>query len=293
VKILITGANGQLGLALEKAFSYDALNTKTIGLKKSDLDITDESAVNSIFAGHSPDVLLNCAAYTAVDRAESDRDAAFAINERGAANLAKACAAHNTLMVHFSTDYVFDGSASRPYVESDATAPKGAYAESKLAGERAVEALARDYLVLRLSWVYSNEGANFYKTMLRLGAAREHLRVVADQFGTPNFTGDLADALVALLQQPLTALRERSGIYHLSASGVTTWHAFAKEIFARAQLDRHPTVEAIATSEYPTPAKRPAYSALDASRFATTFGVQMPSWHAGLTRCLAERALSA
>lgn len=293
MNILITGANGQLGIALGKAFSTNAPSIRTISVARGELDITNKSAVIDAFNRHSPDVLLNCAAYTAVDRAETDRDAAFAINEGGAANLAQACAASNTVMVHFSTDYVFDGSATRPYVETDATAPLGVYGESKLAGERAVASFAAQAIVLRLSWVYSNEGANFYQTMLRLGASREHLRVVADQFGTPNFTGDLAGAVAAMLARPLDALRANAGTYHLSARGVASWHAFADAIFSGAQLARRPTVEAITTAEYPTAARRPAFSALDASRFAATFGVVLPSWQAGLERCLAERALSA
>jgi dTDP-4-dehydrorhamnose reductase len=292
MKILITGANGQLGLALLKAFSFNAPIFSATGLTRADLDISDESAVRRVIAGQKPDVLINCAAYTAVDRAEAERDRAFAINERGAANLAKACKSVGALMIHFSTDYVFDGSGSRAYVETDPVAPLGVYGASKLAGERAVTEHADDHLIFRLSWVYSNEGANFYKTMLRLAAERDVLRIVADQFGTPNFTGDLADAVVHVLGQDRSFLKANAGTYHLSASGVTSWHGFASEIIANAQLAKRPAVVPIATSDYPTPAKRPAYSALDSSRFATTFGWNSPNWIDGLQRCLAQVSLS-
>jgi dTDP-4-dehydrorhamnose reductase len=292
MNVLITGANGQLGLALLKALSRNAPRFWAQGLSRNDFDISDELAVIRTISAHTPDVLINCAAYTAVDRAETERDAAFAINERGAANLAKACKAAGALLIHFSTDYVFDGTGSRPYIETDPVAPLAVYGESKLAGERAVAENSDDYLIFRLSWVYSNEGANFYKTMLRLASERDTLRVVADQFGTPNFTGDLADAVVHVLDRDRAYLRQHAGTYHLSSQGVTSWHGFADEIVTNAQLAKRPAVVPIATSDYPTPAKRPAYSALDSSRFATTFGWNPPNWIEGLRRCLAEVSVS-
>ncbi len=291
MKIVITGANGQLGLALARRLSLPALDHVVIALDRASLDIADEAACRAAVAKHAPDIVLNCAAYTAVDRAESDRESAFSINATGAENLAKACAATNTFLVHFSTDYVFNGQGSRPYVETDATAPLGVYGVSKLAGERAVQTIASSFAILRLSWVYSNDGANFYKTMLRLTGERDVLRVVADQFGTPNFTGDIAEAIACMLSRSANELRLKSGVYHLSGNGVASWHEFASEIVVHAQLARRPTVEAITTADFPTPARRPAYSALDASRFATTFGWTIPKWRDGLTRCLAERAL--
>lgn len=297
MKLLVTGANGQLGLALTRTLRNptDSRGTEheVVTLDRAALDIADESACMAAVELFKPDCVLNCAAYTAVDRAETDRELAFAINGLGPANLAKACQMTGAVLVHFSTDYVFDGSGTRPYLESDPVAPLGVYGESKLAGERAVAANCVAHLIFRLSWVYSNDGANFYKTMLRLGGERDHLRVVADQFGTPNFTGDLSDAIAHVLQLDRSSLRERSGLYHLSASGVTSWHQFASEIFSLAQLSRRPRVEAISTAEYPTPARRPGYSALDAGRFVTTFGVGVPDWRSGLQRCLAERAMSA
>lgn len=297
MKLLITGANGQLGLALARTLrgardSADSLHS-VVALDRAALDISDESACVAAIESHQPDCVLNCAAYTAVDRAETERELAFAINETGPVNLAKASRASGAILIHFSTDYVFDGTGSRPYLESDPVAPLGVYGESKLAGERAVADNCDAHLIFRLSWVYSNDGANFYKTMLRLAAERDQLRVVADQFGTPNFTGDLSDAVRRVLQWDRNSLRERAGLYHLSASGIVSWHQFASEIFATAQLSRRPSVEPIGTSDYPTPAKRPAYSALDASRFAATFGAELPDWRAGLRRCVAERSVSA
>jgi dTDP-4-dehydrorhamnose reductase len=290
VKVLIAGANGQLGLALTRRLRRVAAVSDVVVLDRSGLDISNADACRKSLAQHAPDVVLNCAAYTAVDRAEVEHDAAFAINEIGAANLATCCAEIDAMLVHFSTDYVFDGKSTRPYVETDATAPLGVYGASKLAGEKAVLSLAKHFAIVRLSWVYSNDGANFYKTMLRLAAERDTLRVVADQFGTPNFTGDLSDAIAHMLMRPKSDLRAATGTYHLSAGGVTTWHQFASEIIAGGQLTRQPTVEAITTSEFPTPAMRPQYSALDASRFAATFGWTIPDWQAGLARCLAQRA---
>jgi dTDP-4-dehydrorhamnose reductase len=296
VKILITGASGQLGLALKRRLTSVH---NVVALDRTSLDIANEASCANAIDVHQPDVVLNCAAYTAVDRAETERDLAFAINETGAANLAKHCKRSGALLVHFSTDYVFNGVAPlvdnspRPYVEIDLPAPIGVYGESKLAGERAVVANSDDYLIFRLSWVYSNDGANFYKTMLRLASERDTLRVVADQFGTPNFTGDLADAIAHVLAHERAFLREQSEIYHLSAQGLTNWHAFASEIIANAQLTKQPEVVAITTAEFPTPAKRPAFSVMNSSRFTATFGYEMPMWEAGLRRCLAERAVSA
>jgi dTDP-4-dehydrorhamnose reductase len=291
VKILVTGAGGQLGLALIRRLSHGDRAHSVVALDRASLDISDETACRVAIAMHAPEVVLNCAAYTAVDRAENDRDAAFAINATGAGNLAKACVANNAFLVHFSTDYVFSGVATKPYLEDDATAPLSVYGESKLAGEHAVQAIADAFAIIRLSWVYSNDGANFYKTMLRLANERDTLRVVADQFGTPNFAGDLSEAISRMLARSADELRAKSGLYHLSASGVASWHEFACEIVAHAQLTRRPAVEPITTADFPTPAKRPGFSALDSSRFAATFGWTIPSWRDGLTRCLAQRSM--
>lgn len=293
MKILITGAKGQLGIALQRRFSGRELGHEVIALDRSVLDITSARACAQKLNELRPQLVLNCAAYTAVDRAEAEPEIAYAINAEGAKNLALACGASAAKLVHFSTDYVFDGTSDRAYIETDVTAPLGVYGASKLAGERLVLQSMSAAIVLRLSWVYSNDGANFYKTMLRLGSERSLLRVVDDQRGTPNFTGDIADAVAHIVRSEPASLSESSGVYHLSGTGITTWCGFARSIFSRAKLTSSPSVERITTDEYPTPAKRPAFSALDSSRFAATFGWVAPEWEPGLARCLAERVMSA
>ena len=290
MKLLISGANGQLGLALTRRLrgEHDVL-----ALGRDGFDLANANACRAALEREQPDVLLNCAAYTAVDRAESEPEVAHAINADGPAHLAQACTALGVFLIHFSTDYVFDGHATRPYVEADATAPTSVYGSSKLVGETRVADVSPEHLILRLSWVYSNDGANFYKTMLRLAQDRPLLRVVADQYGVPNYTADLADAVACALNRPSAELRNASGLYHLSCHGVTTWRDFAHAIIEGAVLHDRVTVEPILTSEYPTVATRPAYSALDASRFAATFGWLAPNWQDGLSRCLADRKLTA
>ena len=290
MKLLITGANGQLGLALKRRLS--GLH-EVATLDRAQLDISDVAACRRALDIARPDVLLNCAAYTAVDGAETDRATAFAINGDGPANLARACRELGVFPIHFSTDYVFDGSSRVPYVEDATTHPMGVYGQSKLAGEVAVASECPAHLILRLSWVYGNDGANFYKTMLRLGSERLLLRVVADQIGVPNYTADLADAVERVLERSTGELAARAGLYHLTSSGPVSWCEFARAIFDGAKMSDRVTVEAISTSEYPTPATRPAYSVLDASRFAATFDWEIPDWRRGLARCLADRAMSA
>ena len=289
MKLLITGASGQLGLALAR---HLVAHHDIITLTRSQLDISDAKACSEALKAVRPDVLINCAAYTAVDRAETERDAAFAINADGPRNLARACHALGIFPIHFSTDYVFDGTATKPYAEDAATNPMSVYGESKLAGEISVAAESPAHLIFRLSWVYGNDGANFYKTMLRLGGERSQLRVVADQIGVPNYTGDIADVMARVLERKRAELVASSGLYHLSSSGPTSWCDFARAIFQGAQMSDRVAVCAIATSEYETVAVRPAYSVLDARRFAATFGVTHPDWRGGLQRCLAERTMS-
>lgn len=285
MKILITGAQGQLGLALQRQF---ANRHEVVAFSRADLDITQLASCRAAIDEHRPQIVLNCAAYTAVDRAESDSAAAMAINGEGAGQLARACRELDVFPVHFSTDYVFDGEAQRPYTEDDAVSPQSVYGRSKLVGEQAVARESPQHLILRLSWVYGNDGANFYKTMLRLAAERPELRVVADQFGTPNCTVDLATGVASAIDRPRQELDARSGLYHLSSTGVTSWCEFARAIVQRTSGESV-VVRAITTSEYPTAAKRPAYSALDGRRFAATFGWASPSWQDGLQRCLAAR----
>ena len=290
MKVVITGANGQLGLALTRRLAREHA---VLALTRSELDISDARACHSILERERPDVLLNCAAYTAVDRAEAERDLAFSINAEGPRQLGRACSALGVLPIHFSTDYVFDGTQRRPYVESDPTNPESVYGESKLKGELALARECAQHLIIRLSWVYGNDGANFYKTMLRMAGERSELRVVSDQFGVPNYTADIADAIAAILARPKSEISDAAGLYHLSATGATSWCEFARAIMDDAGLAGNVTVRAISTSDYPTAAKRPAYSVLDASRLMATFGLVMPAWQDALQRCIAARKTSA
>jgi dTDP-4-dehydrorhamnose reductase len=225
--------------------------------------------------------VINAAAYTAVDRAESEQDLAFAINRDGARILAEACATIGLPFIHVSTDYVFDGTKRSPYVETDPVAPVSVYGQSKEAGERAVFEFCPHAMVFRTSWVFGIEGANFVKTMLRLGRERPLLRVVNDQFGCPTFADDLAHALIS------AAARYEPGLYHLAGTGHTTWYGFAREIFAGHTT---PDVEPITTADYPTPAKRPANSVLDCTKARTVLGVELPHWTDGLKRMMKEMA---
>ena len=289
MKLLITGAGGQLGTALLRRLSQQH---EVIALARSQLDISDADACRDLLKATRPDVLLNAAAYTAVDRAETDRDAAFAINAEGPRNLARACREVGVFPIHFSTDYVFDGTATAPYSEAATTHPMSVYGESKLAGEIAFANESPAHLIFRLSWVYSNDGGNFYKTMLRLGGERSQLRVVADQIGVPNYSADIADSIARVLERSAAELVACSGLYHLSNAGSTSWCNFAQAIFEDAKLSDRVAVEAISTSEYKTVAMRPAYSVLDARRFAATFGATILDWRIGLRRCLLERTIS-
>lgn len=288
MKLLISGANGQLGLALARRLRS---THEVVAVSRAAFDLADAKVCRAVLAQERPDVLLNCAAYTAVDRAESEAELAQAINADGPQHLAKSCLELGIFLVHFSTDYVFDGRATRPYIETDATAPTSVYGRTKLDGETHIAEISPEHLILRLSWVYSNDGANFYKTMLRLAQDRPLLRVVADQLGVPNYTADLADAVACALNRPLAELRGLRALYHLSSRGLSSWSDFASAIVECAGLANRVTVEPILTSEYPTAASRPAYSVLDASRFAATFGWTMPSWQEGLCRCLADRQM--
>ena len=289
MKVAITGANGQLGLALARRLGHDH---SIIALTRNDLDISDVDACQAVFERERPDLLLNCAAHTAVDRAEAEREQAIAINADGPRQLGRVCQVLGIVPIHFSTDYVFDGTQRRPYVESDATNPQSVYGESKLKGELALARECEHHLIVRLSWVYGNDGANFYKTMLRLAGERSELRVVGDQFGVPNYTADIADAIAAVLTLTKSDIAAKSGLYHLSAAGATSWCEFARAIIDGADLRHSVAVQSISTSDYPTAAKRPAYSVLDSSRFAATFGLAMPTWQDALQRCIAARKSS-
>ena len=293
--ILLLGANGQLGQELQRAMaplgSIVATTRSGVLPDGSACEVADFDQPGSLAAlldRVQPTVVVNAAAYTAVDRAEEDRDAAFRANAEAPGVLARWCAQAGVPLVHYSTDYVFDGQGTRPYREDDATAPLGVYGASKLAGEDAIRAAGGRHLIFRTAWVYASHSANFLRTMLRVGAERDVLRVVADQVGTPTPAALIADVTVQELQHD-GAL---SGTWHLTAKGETSWHGFAEAIFAEAVaagvLPRAPKVEAITTAEYPTPAKRPAYSHLDVAKLEQDFGVVLPRWQDGLKRVIAD-----
>lgn len=297
MKILLLGAHGQLGqtfISQGGLASRGALvaasrdGSAPAGIRGVQTDLTDQHALIEVLDKEHPDLIVNAAAYTAVDKAETDEAMATAVNGDAPGTLGRWAADHGALVVHYSTDYVFAGDAQSPYEPGTITGPQGAYGRSKLAGERALVASGADHLILRTAWVYSPVGHNFLKTMLRLGAERDELKVVADQRGTPTTTALIVKGSLAAIDRCMAASDRFSltGIYHLTASGETTWHGFADAIFDEAVLAglmaRRPVVRPISTADFPTPARRPAYSVLDNRSFAETFGQELPDWRAGL-----------
>lgn len=275
--LLIVGAKGQLGRELTDEASRH--NNVIVAAGREDLDITQAEAVRRVVGEALPRAIINCAAYTAVDKAESDSDAAHAINALGPEYLARAAAEHGIPLLHVSTDYVFDGGKSDAYTEDYPVAPLGVYGCTKEEGERRVRNTHSEHIMLRTSWVYGRYGNNFLKTMLRLSRERDELRVVADQRGCPTATIDIARALLAA-ESAASSGRAKWGTYHFAGTGVTTWHGFAHEIVSAAARagGRSVPVIPIATKDYPTPAKRPANSELDSSRFMEKFGYKSPPW---------------
>ncbi|OOC13809.1 dTDP-4-dehydrorhamnose reductase [Dickeya dadantii] len=277
MKVLLTGANGQLGRCFQDRLpdGWSVLATDT-----DSLDITDEAQVQATVKSWQPDAIVNAAAYTAVDKAESEPALAARINVAGPEYLARAARQLGARFIHVSTDYVFDGTSTRPYSETDATHPLGVYGQTKLDGERAVLKVNPAAQIVRTAWVFSEYGNNFVKTMLRLGRERDTLGVVADQRGCPTYAGDIASAIITLLQQQADA-----GLYHFCGDEEVSWHDFASAIFAIAGeqqvLTRAPVINAITTEQYPTPAARPAYSTLDCDKIAR-FGIQPSAWREAL-----------
>lgn len=284
MKILLTGAQGQLGLELRQALS--ALG-EVIALGRAELDLGDAVAVRSVLLRHRPEVIVNAGAYTAVDRAESEMELARAANAVAPGVMAEVARKLGALLIHFSTDYVFDGRKEGAWLESDLPNPLNVYGRSKWEGEQAILATGAAALIFRTSWVYGLGGANFMSTMLRLGREREELRVVHDQWGAPTWTGSLAAAVVAILGQPMAHLKKSSGVYHMTNAGRTNWYEYAQAIFA---LD--PTCKArlvpIPAAEYPSAALRPANSVLDNGKLKRVFGVELSPWHDALVKCLCE-----
>jgi dTDP-4-dehydrorhamnose reductase len=293
MKLLLFGGNGQVGSELRRSLGSlgDVVATTRSGVledgtacERADFDAPE--SLPALIDRIAPDIVVNAAAHTAVDRAESEADAAFRANAQAPRAIAEACARRGARLLHYSTDYVFDGRGTRPYREGDPTAPASVYGASKLAGEEAIRASGAPHLILRTAWVYAAHGKNFLRTMLRLADERDELRVVADQLGTPTPAALIADATAQLLVQAVT----RSGTWHLTATGATTWHGFAEAIMqgahARGLIARVPRVLPIATVDYPTPAARPAYSVLDCSALQRDFGIALPDWQEGLALTL-------
>jgi dTDP-4-dehydrorhamnose reductase len=285
--VAVFGAEGQVGRELCRSAWPPGTVLAPYG--RAAADITRPEAVDAAFADRRPDLAINLAAYTAVDRAESEPEAAQAVNCAGARNLASACARSATPLIHLSTDYVFDGSKLGPYLEEDPVNPLGVYGHSKEAGERAVRDALPRHIILRTAWVFGTFGHNFVKTMLRLAAERPVLRVVADQRGCPTAAADIAAVLVALAGHVQRGTA-RWGTYHFAGAGETNWHGFAEAIveLAAPRLGRRPPVEAITTAEFPTPARRPVNSVLDCGKIARDFGVNSPPWRPALARVVAE-----
>ncbi len=291
MRILLTGRTGQLGTALAPALAELG---EVWAPSRAELELTDGAAVDRAVTEIRPDLIVNAAAYTAVDRAETEPELAHAVNAEAPGRLARAAAVAGAKLVHYSTDYVFDGEATAPYREDAPTAPVNAYGRSKLAGERAVAGAGAVHLILRTSWLYGPEGRNFLTTMLRLGGERDALRVVADQLGSPTSTLALAEATRMLLARganDLDGLFARAGgVLHAACRGSTSWHGFAEAIFDGAR-GRGATlavrkVEAIPSAEYPTPARRPRYSVLHPGRLEAVAGHAMPDWRAALDEVL-------
>ncbi len=294
-EVLLTGAGGQVAWVIERRAAAAGISIKALG--KLELDITDNSAVHSLVSSFGPKVVVNAAAYTAVDTAEADKERAFAVNRDGPGYLAGVCAAREIPLIHISTDYVFDGAGKAPYTEEDFTAPVGVYGDSKLAGEVAVRAFLDRHVIVRTAWVYGVHGNNFVKAMLRLGRERDVLRVVNDQHGSPTFAGDLADALIVLARRLIgeTLPEEAYGTFHYTGGGAISWHGFAGRIFdlAARELGRRPKVEPITTAEYPTPAKRPANSVLDCRKIGRIHGIMQRPWEDALKEMLARTLAAA
>jgi dTDP-4-dehydrorhamnose reductase len=288
MKILVTGARGQVALSLLERGAAAGIDVVAAG--RPELDLTDAASVAASLQAAAPDVVVNAAAYTAVDKAEAEAALAMRVNGEGAAAVATASAAMGLPIIHLSTDYVFDGTSPHPYDEADPTAPMSAYGRSKLAGETAVAAANPRHAILRTAWVYSPFGHNFVKTMLRLGENRNEVAVVTDQHGTPTYAIDIADAILAIAGPLRTGDSGRTGIFHVTGTGEASWAEFAQEVFDLAAEHGRPRVRVrpITTADYPTAARRPANSRLSTRKLAHVYGLALPPWRHSLRACVAR-----
>jgi len=288
-KVLLIGQNGQVSTYLQRSFAAEVDFELTVAGRDS-IDLSKPETIAAALASFSPQLIVNPAAYTAVDQAESEPEQAFKINAEAVAVIAQYCAEHDCPLIHYSTDYVFAGIAEAAYSESDPVGPNGVYGASKLAGEQAILESDAPAIILRTAWVYSNHGKNFYKTMLALSDSRSELNIVADQIGAPTYAGSIAQAskqLIKLISNQGTITSEQKGIYHFTCQGQTSWCDFAKAIFVENQIN-HMKVSPIDTVDYPTPAQRPSYSVLNNKKLEQTFGIILPHWGTALAQCAAE-----
>lgn len=284
MKIVVLGASGQLGSCLKKVAAEK--NIAEISFpSEQDGNILDEGLLDKLFTAEKPSFVINCAAYTAVDKAEDEQDICRKVNRDGAANIARACAAHGATLVHISTDFVFKGNVTGLLTETDPAEPENIYGLTKLEGEAAIAEILPEHFSLRTSWLYSEYGNNFVKTMLRLGKEREQLGVIVDQVGSPTYAIDLAGAILDIIESD----SKEYGIYHYSNEGVTSWYDFAKAIFDISETTVK--LNPVKTSEYVTKAVRPAYSVMDKTKIKTAFGVQIPYWRESLAECLQRLAV--
>ena len=277
-KILVTGAGGQLATCIEQVAKD--LPLYMVFKNIEGLDITKKEDIKTLFEKEQFDYCINCAAYTAVDKAETEQEIAEKVNVLGPQYLAEVCAGFNTTLIHVSTDFVFDGSSSKPYAEEDEAKPVSVYGQTKLDGEKAIQKVLDTYFIIRTSWLYSEFGGNFMKTMVRLGNERDELGVVCDQIGTPTYAMDLAKVIVEFITKDLSVY----GIYHYCNEGVASWYDFAKAIFELSELkvDLSP----IKSVQYPTPAKRPNFSVLDKTKIKSSLNIEIPHWRDSLSQCL-------
>jgi len=286
MKILVIGKSGQLGQSINKIVSNTQSNNEFVFVGRDQLDLSNENNVASYFESNDFDIIINCAAYTAVDKAESEVELANQVNHLGVKQLAQIANKQKAKLIHISTDYVFDGESDEPYLESNITNPINTYGKTKLAGEQAVlVAMQNGAIIIRTSWVYSEYGHNFVDTMLRLGKERDELNVVSDQIGSPTYAGDLARAILHIIQtEVFLNSSQETQIYHYSNEGICSWFDFAKEIFAFANIQC--TISPIITEQYPTPAQRPTNTLMDKDKISQTFGVNIPYWKESLKTCI-------
>jgi len=292
LKILVTGKRGQVGWELQRTLMPLG---RVFAVDRESMNLADSSAIVQTIAHLKPDVIVNAAAYTAVDKAETEQALAMQINGQAVQVLAEEAKKHKALLIHYSTDYVFDGTKSQPYSENDTTAPVNYYGVSKLAGEQAIQTVASDYLILRTSWVYGNRGNNFLLTMLRLMQERETMAIVSDQYGTPTWARFIAETTAHIIKQALQEKAERlftSGVYHLTATGDTSWHGFAQMILQLAKKNawqpelKIKTLDKTGTANYPTPAKRPLNSRMATEALCERFSLHLPVWDEALALCM-------